>query len=97
MALSIEGILKLANLFLALIAAAIGIGLFKSSFKDQILRAWKPLAVALILFSVQQILGALRAFGIYESPFLTHINVSVLLGFLIYALVLQINITRSNK
>lgn len=97
MAFYIEGILKLANLFLALVAAAIGIGLFRSSFKDRILRAWKPLAVALVLFAVQQILGALRAFGIYESAYLTHVNVSVLLGFLIYALILQINVTRLNR
>ena len=95
--IELEGILKIANLFLAVVAAVIGIGLFKSSFKDKVLRAWKPLAVALILFAVQQILGALRAFGIYESPFLTHINVSLLLGFLIYALVQQIGVTKTNS
>lgn len=95
--ISLEGILKIANLFLAVVAAIIGIGLFKSSLKDKILIAWKPLSVVLVLFAVQQILGALRAFDIYESPFLTHINVSLLLCFLIYALILQIIVVRSNK
>lgn len=95
--IELEGILKIANLFLAVVAAVIGIGLFKSSFKDKLLRAWKPLSVALILFAVQEVLGALRAFDIYESPFLTHINVSLLLGFLIYALVLQIEVTKTNN
>lgn len=92
--IEIEGILKIANLFLAVVAAIIGIGLFKSSFKDKILRAWKPLSVALVLFAFQEILGALRAFDIYESSFLTHINVSLLLGFLIYALIQQIEVAK---
>ena len=94
--IALEGILKIANLFLAVVAAIIGISLFKSSFKDKILRAWKPVSIALVLFAVQQILGALRAFDIYSSPYLTHVNVSLLLGFLIYALVQQIEVTKTN-
>lgn len=89
----VEGILKIANLILAVVAALIGIGLFRLSFKNKILRAWMPMAVVLVLFAVQEILGAFRAFAIYESPLLTHINVSVILLCLIYALVQQINVT----
>ena len=78
----LEGILKIANLFLAFVAGGIGISLIKSSFRNKKLAAWKYLAFALLFFAVQEILGALRAFNVYESPFLTHINVSIILGFL---------------
>ena len=92
-----EGILKIANLFLALVAGGIAISLFSHAWKNKELRAWKPMIIALVLFGVQQILGALRAFGIYESAFLTHVNVSLLLVFLIYALVLQTGVLKGNK
>ena len=88
----LEGILKIANLFLAIVAGFIALGLFRASRKKEILRAWKVLIFALVLFSIQEILGALRAFSIYESPFLTHIIPTVILGLLITALVFQINL-----
>lgn len=90
----IEGILKIANLFLAVVAGGIALSMFSHAWKKVELRAWKPLIIALVLFVVQQILGALRAFGIFQSPFLTHINVSLLLAFLIWALVLQIGVVK---
>ena len=93
----VEGILKIANLFLAFVAGGIGLSLIKSSFKKPKLRAWKFLAFALIFFAVQEILGAFRAFNIYESSFLTHVNVSIILLFLIWALIVQINVVRRNK
>jgi heme A synthase len=92
-----EGILKIANLFLALVAGGIALSIFVHAWKNKEFRAWRPMIIALILFGVQQILGALRAFGIYESAFLTHVNVSLLLAFLIYALVLQIGVVKGNK
>lgn len=90
----IEGILKIANLFLALVAGGIALSMFSHAWKNKELRAWKALIIALILFVVQQVLGALRAFGVYKSPYLTHINVSVLLAFLIWALILQIGVVK---
>jgi hypothetical protein len=94
----IEGMLKIANLFLALIAGGIGLSIIRHSIKERKLAAWKYLAIALVLFAFQEILGALRAFNIFRSPFLTHVNVSVLLAFLLIALVVQINVTgRSAK
>ncbi|MBU0615462.1 MAG: hypothetical protein KJ601_05185 [Nanoarchaeota archaeon] len=48
------------------------------------------LLVALVFFSLTEIFGALRAFGIYESPFLTHIIPTAILGFLIAALIMEI-------
>ena len=93
----IEGILKIANLFLALVAGGIAISIFTHAWRNKECRAWKALIIALILFAVQQILGALRAFGIYESPYITHINVSLLLAFLIWALIAQIGVVKGNK
>ena len=97
MVLYLEGILKIANLFLVFVAGGIGISIIMNSFKNKKLAAWKYLTIALILFAVQQVLGALRAFKIYESSFLTHINVSILLGFMIVALIIQILIVKGNK
>lgn len=87
-----EGILKIANLFLAFVAGLVAISLFKASSKKTYLKPWYLLIIALILFAVQEVLGALRAFGIYSTPHLTHIVPTLLLGVLIWALVLQVNI-----
>jgi len=47
--------------------------------------------MALVFFSVTEIFGALRAFQIYESPFITHIIPTIILGFLVAALIMEIN------
>ena len=88
----IEGILKIGNLVLAFVAALVSISLIKVSHSKKELRPWLFLIFALIFFGVQEVLGALRAFRIYESPFLTHINPAFILGLLIAALVYQINV-----
>ena len=92
-----EGILKVANVILALVAGAIALSLLKVSGKRKELRAWKILAVALIFFVLQEVLGALRAFDAFTSPFLTHIVPSIILGLLIYALALQLHIHHTTK
>ena len=89
-----EGILKLSNVFLSLIAGFIAVGLFKVSQKRKDLSPWRLLVVVLILFAVLEIFGALRAFKIFESPFITHLIPTVMLGLLIGALVIQKNIIR---
>lgn len=88
----LEGILKIAILVLSLVAGAIAISLIKISKKRKELNAWLLLIIALIFFAVQVILGALRAFNIFESPYLTHIVPTVILVFLAIALLKQINI-----
>ena len=90
----LEGILKIANLFLASVAGLIAVSLFRSSRKQKFLKPWYLLIVVLILFAVQEILGALRAFNIYSTPHLTHLNPSLMLGLLIWALVLQNNLKK---
>ena len=96
----LEGILKIANLFLAIVAGIIGISLFRALHKNrrkkQEQKVWRFLIVALVFFAIQMILGALRAFNIFESPFLTHIVPTVILAFLIVALVIRINISKND-
>ena len=90
----IEGVLKIANLFLAVTAGGLGLTLIKRSFTDKKMRAWKYLAVILVLFAFQEVLGSLRAFGIYTSPFLTHVNVSLILLLLIYTVNVQLCVVK---
>jgi|GEM_PF-1147619 len=92
--LALEGILKIANLLLAVIAGGVALTLFHKAWKGNEHKAWRFLIFALIFFAIQEILGALRAFGVYESPFLTHINVSVILCLLIGAVVLEIDVKK---
>jgi predicted membrane-bound dolichyl-phosphate-mannose-protein mannosyltransferase len=93
----LEGLLKIANLFLALIAGIIGISLIKISHQKKKLNAWVILIIALMFFAVQEVLGALRAFNIFESPYLTHIVPTVIVVLLIIALLKQIAIQEKEK
>ena len=90
----LEGILKIANVFLVVVAGFIAISLIRISNKRKDLKPWLYLIVALVFFAVQEILGALRAFKIYESAYLTHIVPTVMLGLLVTALIQQINLKR---
>jgi predicted membrane-bound dolichyl-phosphate-mannose-protein mannosyltransferase len=89
--------LKIANVVLSLVAGYIAISIFSMSHRRKDMKAWKALIYALVFFVVQEILGALRAFGIYSSPFLTHIVPAVVLAFLIYALAVQIHVNITKK
>jgi len=92
-----EGLLKITNVVLSIIAGYIALSLFKASEKQKKLMSWKALIFALVFFMVQEILGALRAFNIFSSPYLTHINTSIVLGFLIVALIIQIHVNIVEK
>ncbi|MDA1197374.1 MAG: hypothetical protein O2779_05445 [Nanoarchaeota archaeon] len=87
----LEGILKVGNLVLAVVAGFIALSLMKATKKRKDLKPWIYLIWALVFFAVQMVLGALRAFHIYESSFLTHVNPAIILIFLIVALILQIH------
>ena len=86
-----EGVIKIANIFLSVVAGVIAMNIFRVSRKNRFLKPWYILVFVLILFAVQEILGALRAFNIYSTPHLTHIVPTIILGLLIWALVLRIN------
>ena len=95
--LFIEGIVKIANFIIAIIAGAVTLSLIRHAEEYKVLRAWKVLIVVLILFVVQQVLGALRAFQIFTSSFLTHIIPSFMLGFFIWAIVIQMGVVKDRK
>ncbi|HZX45429.1 MAG TPA: hypothetical protein VFF28_07150 [Candidatus Nanoarchaeia archaeon] len=90
----IEGILKIANLILAVLAGVIGASLINVCRKKKELRPWLLLIGALIFFAVQEILGALRAFKVFTSPYLTHIVPTIILVLLVVAVVEQLHLTR---
>ena len=90
------GVLQIANFFLAIVAGLIAASLFAVSKKSE-LKAWKPLAIALVLLALEEIFGGLRSFNIYSNPWITHVIPSFILGFLIYALVLQIETVRGTR
>ena len=88
----LEGILKIANLMLSVIAGVLAITLIKSSEKKD-LRPWLILIAALVLFAVQAILGALRAFNIFSSPYLTHLVPTIILILVLWAISAQLKIS----
>ena len=90
----IYGIAILTAVFLSIVAGFIALTLFEKTTQRKYLAAWKPLIVALILFAFEEIFGALKVFGIWSTPWLTHVIPSFILVFLIAALLKQINITR---
>lgn len=90
----IYGIAQLTAAFLAILAGIISLSMIRASRKYESLSAWKYLIVALVLFSVVEVLGSLTVFGVYSTPHLTHITVSVLLLFFIAALNRQIDVNK---
>lgn len=90
----LEGIFNIANVLLSIAAGVIAASLFSKAWKIESLKAWRPLIFALIFFAVQQILGALRSFNIFSTPYLTHIVPSIILGLIIASIVMQIDVTK---
>jgi len=91
----VTGVLQIANVFLAIVAGLFAAGLFAIS-KEKQLRPWQPLAIALFLFAVEEIFGGLRSFSIYSNPWITHVIPSFILAFLIWALILQLNLVKKD-
>lgn len=90
----VYGIATLTAVFLSIIAGFLALSLFERAGQRKYLSAWKPLAIALVLFACEEIVGALKIFGVWSTPWLTHVIPSFILVFLIAALIKQINITR---
>ncbi len=89
-----EGVLQAANVVLAVCAGIFASTLFRHAWTKDSMKAWRLLIFVLILFAVEEILGALRSFGIFSTPYLTHIVPSFILGLLIAALLVQIGIKK---
>jgi len=90
----IYGIATITAVFLSVIAGFLALTMFEHAHQRKHLAAWKPLIIALVLFAVEEVLGALKVFNIWSTPWLTHVIPSFILVFLIAALLKQINITR---
>ena len=90
----VYGIAIITAVFLSIVAGILALTLFEKTAQRKYLCAWKPLIVALMLFTIEEIFGALKVFGIWSTPWLTHVIPSFILVFLIAALVKQISITR---
>lgn len=89
----VYGIAVLTAAVLSIIAGFLALSLFDSAKKTH-LTAWKPLIFALVLFAVEEILGALKVFGVWKTVWLTHVVPSFILLFLIIALLRQINVAK---
>ena len=85
----IYGIAQFAAAFLAIVAGIIALSMLKVSHQKRILRGWKWAVVALFFFMLVEVFGALKTFGIWSTPYLTHVLAGVVLLFLIAALVVQ--------
>lgn len=87
----ITGTLQITAATLSVVAGIIAISLFKVSHENVGLRAWKYLIIALVLFAIEEVIGALVSFKIINPTFLTHVIPAGIVGFLIAALILEIN------
>lgn len=90
----IYGIAQFSAAFLSIIAGIIAITMFRSAKQQKNLNSWTYMIIALILFAIEEVIGALKTFGIYETPHLTHVIPFFILLFVIAAVITQINITR---
>lgn len=90
----VYGIATLTTVFLSIIAGFIALSMFEHAKQRKILGAWKPLSIALVLFMLEEIVGTLKIFGVWSTPWLTHVIPSFILVFVIAALLKQINITK---
>lgn len=85
---------QIGAVILSFVAGGIALSMFKAARQRRSLRAWRFLLWALVLFVLVEAIGALRTFGIWSSPWLTHVLVSFILAILIAALVVQIQVTK---
>ncbi len=90
----VYGSCQIGSVILSLIAGGIPLTLFKSAHRRKPLRAWKFLIWALVFFALVELAGALKTFGVWSTPWLTHVIPGIILAFLITALVIQIQVTR---
>ena len=88
------GTITIAVVFLSIVAGILAISLFKAAFKHPKMRAWRFLIFTLVFFAAEESFGALKIFGIYVTPHITHIIPSIILATMIAALVNQIYINK---
>lgn len=89
----IYGVAQFAAGFLAVIAAFIALTMFRKA-EQKPLKAWIYLLIGVIFFAIEEVIGALKTFGIFETQYLTHVIPGIIMALLITALVVQTNIAR---
>ncbi len=92
----VAGALAVAVAFLSLVAGVIALHTFTLVKDEDRLRPWKVLMAVLLLFMAEEIFGALKFFSIYTHPYITHIIPTAMLGLLLYALILEIIMVKTN-
>ena len=85
---------QIGSVVLSLIAGIIAITMLRQAHKRKQLRAWPYLLWSLVFFAIEELVGALKTFGIWSTPWLTHIIPGLILAFLIAALVIQIQVVK---
>ena len=85
---------QIASVLLSIFAGVLAMTMLKQARKRKQLRAWPYLLWALVFFALVEFVGALKTFGIWSTPWLTHIIPGFILAFLIAALVIQIQVTK---
>ena len=93
----VYGIAQLAAGFLAIVAGFIAVSLFSAARKKSNLAAWRWLLLALVIFTVVEVIGGLTTFGFDIASYWTHVLTSVILALLIIALVVQIHLNKGWK
>ncbi len=84
----ITGTLQMAAVILSVIAGGIALTMFEISKKE--LKAWRILIIVLILFAIEEIIGAFNNFGVFQNIYLRHVIPSLMLGLLVFALTVAI-------
>lgn len=90
----VYGSAQIGAVLLSIIAGIIALSLFNAASKRKYLSAWKPLIFALVLFVVEEVVGATRSFGLHSNIWITHVIPSFMMLLLIAALIRQINVTK---
>jgi peptidoglycan/LPS O-acetylase OafA/YrhL len=85
---------QIAAVILSFVAGGIALTMFKAARQRKMLRAWRFLIWALVFFALVEFFGALKTFGVWSTPWLTHVIPSIILAFLIAALIIQIQVTK---
>lgn len=88
------GLLQIAGLFLALAAGVIGISLFKAFHERREWWSWKILILALLIYAVHKLFGALDAFNVYQTStgWMSQVFPVFIQGFVLWAIILEIYI-----
>jgi len=90
----VYGSSQLGAVFLSIIAGLLALSMFRVSRRVKVLNAWRWLIIALILFALIEVEGALHTFGIYSNPYWTHVTASIILIVLMGALIRQTQINQ---